>query len=64
MKNNRMIFDVSPEVQMAIKLAAVKRGCTTGEVVTEAIRKTFPLDLNQAQEELERSKEKAEPTNG
>lgn len=33
----RMIFDVTPEVQMAIRLRAIKAGVTTGEVVTEAI---------------------------
>lgn len=45
-----MILGVTPEVQMAIKLRAVKSGCTTGQVVEEAIRSSYPNDVKEAEE--------------
>lgn len=52
MDRTRMIFDVTPDVQMAIKLRAVKTGTTTGEAVAEAIRATFPADIEEARKAL------------
>lgn len=49
-KRNRMIFDVPPATQMAIRLQAVKSSRTTGQVVEEAIRKVFPEEIKQAEE--------------
>lgn len=46
----RMIFEVSKEVQMAIKLQAIKTGRTTGQVVSEAIAVVFPGELKEARE--------------
>lgn len=43
-----MIVDVPIEVQMAIRLRAVKAGISTGEVVAIAIRERFPHDLQEA----------------
>lgn len=48
MNRTRMIFDATPEVQMAIRLRAVKKGVTTGDVVAEAIRQVFPAEVNEA----------------
>lgn len=48
----RMIFDIPNEVQMAIRLAAVKAGKTTGEIVAEAIRYAFPGDVKEAIESI------------
>lgn len=46
-----MIVELPPEVQMAIRLRAVKAGMTTGEVVAEAVRLTFPADVEEAKTE-------------
>lgn len=48
----RMILDLPPEVQMAIKLRAVKDDCTTGTVVAAAIAQVFPADLAEARNVL------------
>lgn len=45
---SRMILDIPPEVQMAIKLRAVKNGWTTGEVVAEAMWHRFTSDMEDA----------------
>lgn len=58
-----MIFDLPFDVQMAIKLRAVKDRCTTGEAVSKAVQISFAIELEQAREEIknairtERSKE-------
>jgi len=46
-----MIVDVTREVQMAIKLRAIKLGITTGAVVAQAIEIAFPDDLKEARHE-------------
>lgn len=48
----RMIVELPREVQMAIRLRAVKSGMTTGEVVSEAIQRTFPEELKQSKQTL------------
>ena len=48
-KRSRMILDLPPDVQMAIRLRAVKDGCTTGEVVERAVRQTYPVDVREAE---------------
>lgn len=48
----RMIFDLPPEVRMAIKLVAVKHKTTTGAVVAEAIHRAYPEDVEQARKEI------------
>lgn len=50
----RMFFDVTPEIQMAIRLRAIKAGMTTGEVVTEAITIVFNEDILEAKEEKDK----------
>jgi hypothetical protein len=50
-ERNRMIVDVTREVQMAIKLRAIKLGITTGAVVAQAIEIAFPDDLKEARHE-------------
>jgi hypothetical protein len=47
-KRNRMAVDLPPEVQMAIRLCAIKRGITTGDVVAEAIEACFSEDMAEA----------------
>lgn len=49
---NRMILDIPAEIQMAIRLRAVKSGITTGEVVEAAVIEMFPEDVAQARTEL------------
>jgi hypothetical protein len=44
-----MILDLPVEIQMAIKLRAVKDGVTTGGVVDRAIREVFPADVMEAE---------------
>ncbi len=50
--SSRMIFDVTPEVQMAIRLRAIKAGVTTGEVVRLAIDQVFHEDVEEAKRTL------------
>jgi len=47
-KVGRMILDLPPEVQMAIRLRAAKNRITTGQVVTDAVRAAFPGDVADA----------------
>lgn len=49
---SRMIFDLPREVQLAIRLTALKLGITTGKVLIRAVELTFPDDLRQAKEIL------------
>ena len=44
----RMIVDLPSEVQMAIKLRAVKRSTTTGAIVCEAVQMAFGQDIEEA----------------
>ena len=45
---SRMIVDLPRDVQMSIRLRAVKNGWTTGEVVACAIKQAFPDDIIEA----------------
>jgi len=45
---NRMIVDVPSDVQMAIRLRAVKSQTTTGAVVCEAVQQVFGKELQEA----------------
>jgi len=47
-----MIVDIPSEVQMAIRLRAVKSGVTTGDVVTQAVQQAFCKDLEEARNVL------------
>ena len=51
-ERSRMIFDLPADVQMAIKLRAVKNGWTTGRVVEEAIRQVFPAEVREAEKSV------------
>lgn len=51
-ERNRMIVDIPLEVQMAIKIRALKNNVTTGEIVSEAVKKMFPKDLHEAKAAL------------
>lgn len=48
----RMIFDLPANIQMAIRLRAVKGQCTTAEVINIAMEKAFPGDMAEAEREL------------
>jgi hypothetical protein len=57
-ERGRMIFDLPSDVQMAIKIKAVKSSMTTGEVVAEAIKEMYGVYLEEAKialSELKRS---------
>jgi len=43
-----MIFDLPKYVQMAIRLRAIKSDIRTGEVISEAVRLTFPDEVKEA----------------
>jgi hypothetical protein len=58
---NRMILDLPPEVQKAVKLRAVKNGCTTGEVIADAVKRVFPADVTEAEEVLKERERKPFP---
>lgn len=44
----RMILEISPHIQMAIRLRAIKDDCTTGDVVTKAMEHYFKPDVDEA----------------
>jgi hypothetical protein len=56
---NRMIVDLPADVQMAIKLRAVKSNTTTGAVVCEAVQNTFSKDIQEARSVLAEAKSSA-----
>jgi len=45
---SRMIFELPSDVQMAIRLRAVKEGVTTGDIVCQAITTAYKHDLDEA----------------
>lgn len=49
-KGMRMILDLPREIQLTIRLRALKSGTTTGEVVEEAMRLAFPEEIKEAKE--------------
>jgi hypothetical protein len=51
-ERNRMIVDLPSEVQMAIRLRAVKSATTTGAVVCEAVQLAFAKDIEEARAAL------------
>jgi hypothetical protein len=51
-ERTRMIVDLPSEVQMAIKLRAVKRSTTTGAIVCEAVQLAFGQDIEEARAAL------------
>jgi hypothetical protein len=55
----RMMVDLSSDVQMAIKLRAVKSNMTTGAVVCEAVQTAFSKDIQEARSILAETKSSA-----
>jgi hypothetical protein len=51
-ERNRMILELPSEVQMAIKLRAVKCSTTTGAVVSEAVQTAFGKYVEEARAAL------------
>jgi hypothetical protein len=54
---NRMIVDLPSDVQMAIRLRAVKTSTTTGDVVCQAVQKVFSTDVQEARAVLAQHQE-------
>ncbi len=44
----RMILELPDDIQMAVRLRAVKNQTTNGEVIERAIEEVFPKDLAEA----------------
>jgi hypothetical protein len=61
---NRMIVDLPSEVQLAIRLRAVKSGTTTGNVVCEAVQSTFANDVEEARAALAEQQQSQKPSTG
>lgn len=55
---NRMIVEILPEVQLAIKLRGVQNGVTTGYVVTEAMQRAFGEYIEEAKASLAKRQQK------
>jgi hypothetical protein len=53
-----MIVEVTPEIQMAIRIAAVKQQKTTGQIVEHAMRFSFPADIRDAEKAIAAAKVK------
>lgn len=51
-KRKRMIFDLPDDVQMAIRLLAVKHGITTADVVMRMVGTTMAAELSEARKAL------------
>ena len=62
-ERNRMIVDIPSEVQLAIKLRAVKSNTTTGAVVCEAVNHAFAKDVEEAKAALA-EQHSSKPTTG
>lgn len=59
---SRMVFDLPPETQMAIRLNAMKSGSTNAEVITKAVASALEDDLKLAKSLMEgRTVEAAPP---
>ncbi len=61
---NRMIVDLPSEVQLAIRLRAVKSSTTTGAVVCEAVQHTFARDIEEAKAALAEQRNASKPSTG
>ena len=57
-ERNRMILEIPSEVQMAIRLRAVKSNMTTGDVVREAVQHRFGKDIEEARAALAEKEQK------
>lgn len=55
-ERTRLIVDLPSDVQMAIKLRAVKSNKTTGAVVCEAVQMAFSKDIQEARSVLAEAK--------
>ena len=51
-QRGRMMFDVTPETQMAIKLHAVRHFVSTSEVLAQMVEATLQKDLIDARKAL------------
>jgi hypothetical protein len=49
----RMIFDLSAEMQMAIRLKAAKTGKTNADVIYMAMERAFPQEVQEAKAVIE-----------
>jgi hypothetical protein len=63
-ERNRMIVDLPSEVQMAIRLRAVKSNTTTGAVVCEAVHQAFAKDIEEARAALAEQRHPPKPSTG
>ncbi len=63
-ERNRMIVDLPSEVQMAIRLRAVKSATTTGAVVCEAVQLAFAKDVQEAKAALAEQQNSSKPSTG
>ena len=61
-ERNRMIVDLPYEVQMAIRLRAVKSATTTGDVVCEAVQQVFAKDIEEARAALSEQQNSPKPS--
>jgi hypothetical protein len=57
----RMIFELPSDVQMAIKIKAVKSNMTTGAVVTEVVKKSLGKYVEEARAAIAESRESEKP---
>jgi hypothetical protein len=55
-ERSRMIVDLPSDVQMAIRLRAVKSNSTIGEVVCEAVTQSLGKDIEEARAVLAEKK--------
>ena len=63
-ERNRMIVDLPPDVQLAIRIKAVKSNTTTGDVVCEAVQQTFSKYIEEAREALAEQNHSSKPNTG
>jgi hypothetical protein len=47
-QRHRMIFDLPPDLQLAVRLRALKNSTTTTNVICEALQNSFRADVDEA----------------
>ena len=56
--SERMIVNIPPEIQMAIRLRAIKNDWSTGQVVEAAIMEAYSDDVEEALDTIKQTKAK------
>lgn len=59
-KRNRLIVDVDPEVRIAVKIAALKAGVSSSDLVESILREHLAVEIREAKKYPSSKKEEGE----